>query len=333
MDLFLSRQEIRRLCRATVGDSTDESVSSQQTVQINALIDAAAHKVSGICRWLSLQRRATVGIDQEQQVMGYQQIEMARWLQENYPSQYLPFTYGTPADSFDPPDLPQANLQYVGPGNIVEVAIWDQKVQRYYKLQRAIIPVEHDEDRWTVNAAETALADAAAGDSAATIATDVAAQKALSVSREGTAQIYDPRIDGIHLWPILDKRYCLRVSYTISPSWEYHQQVLLPAQIDQIPSCVDALAIQYQVIADMYAQQGDVLQASRYCEDDNTGLGGKGRFWQRIRQLKGFQNTGERIALDDTCVMDEDRNLPARVIPRWDLRAIPTSNATFSGSD
>jgi hypothetical protein len=325
MDLFQSRLECRRLIRAAVGDSTDELVSSQQTVQVNALIDQAAHKVAGESRWLALQRRASVGIDTAQELLGYQAIEQAYWLELNYASQYLPLTYGTAADSFNPSDLATADLKYIGPGNIIEVAVWNQDERRYYKVPKARIPIDQDMDRWAKAAQEAQRLGVLNGDTAAEINASISAETSLSEAQRGLVQWCQPRLDGIHFWPISDQRRVLRVQYVISPSWEYHAQVLTPTQIDQIPSAVDALAIQYQVISDLFAQQGDEFQSLRFCNDDGVtknGQRGTGKFWDRIRQLKGWQNTGERIAMDRNCTFDEDTDTPDRTIPNWQLGPI-----------
>ena len=325
MDQFLSRQEIRRLARAMVGDSTDELVSSQQTVQVNALIDAAAIKVAGECRWLATQRRASLGIDTAQEVLSYQAIEQAYWLEQHYPSQYLPLTFGTAADTFNPADLATADLKYIGPGNIIAVAVWDQGARRYYPVGKAKIPIDEDLDRWVKNAQEAQVLGTFNGDTAAEINASVQAETSLSEAQRGLVQWCHPRLDGIHFWPISDQRRVIRVQYEISASWNYYAQVLTPAQIDQITSSVDGVAIYLQVISDLFAQQGDTMQSERFCNDDGvtpSGKKGTGKFWDRIRTLKGRQNTGEAIAIDKSCTFDQDQDLPERTIPRWDLRPI-----------
>lgn len=259
MDQFLSRQEIRRLVRAIIGDSTDELVSSQQTTGVNAIIDAVAVEVASMSRWLTTQRRAELGLDIDQEVVGYQAIEEARWLEANYPSQYLPLTYGTPSDTFAPADLLTASLQYVGAGNIMEVAVWDRDARRWYKLRKNIIPIDQDKTRADKAAQEGALLDAADGLTTTEINDNIDAETALNVADRGIPICYEARADGIHIWPRADIRYVLRVAYVISPSWEYHQQVLTPAAIDQIPSCVDGQAIVAGACSDLFAQQGDVL--------------------------------------------------------------------------
>lgn len=337
MDQYLSRQEIRRLCRATVGDSTDELQSSQQTVQVNALIDQAAAKVQAQCRWLSAQRRASVGLDIDQEVLSYGAIEQAYWLDLNYGSQYRPLTFGTPADTFYPADLAIADLKYIGPGNIIEMAITcDPEARTYVRLPKVIITLDQDTDRADSTSAEQGLLARANGDTQAEINATVQSESDLVHSYRRQPCYAECRADGIHLDARTDIRRVLRFNYVISASWEYHAQVLNPQQIDQIPSSVDALAIQYQVISDMYAQQGDVFQSQRYCNDDAytpNRQKGTGKFWERIRELRGYQNSGQRIALDDSCTFDEDRDLPDRVIPRWLNVAQPRSNAIFLGSN
>ena len=322
MDQFLSRQEIRRLVRSIVGDSTDELVSGQQTEGINAQIDAAAVEIAGMSRWLSLQRRAELALDINQEVLGYEQIEQAYWLEQNYSSFYMPLTYGTAADSFAPAGLATANLQYVGPGNIIKVAIWNKEARQWYNLPKNVIPVDVDLSRGEKEAQEGALLDTLAGLTTTKINANIKAATATSVADRGIPVCCEARIDGVHLWPRTDVRRVIRIAYVISPSWEYHQQVLTPAQIDQIPSSVDGQAIIHAVCSDIYAQQGDQMQSMRYRNDEGylrNGQRGTGKFWNRIRELKGYQNTGESVPLDDTCTFDQDSDRPERTIPRWDL--------------
>jgi hypothetical protein len=322
MDLALSRQEIRRLCRSVIGDATDELISSDQNEQINALIDSAANAVASKCRWLALQRRAEVGLDENQELLSYTAIETAYWLEQHYPTQYLPLTYGTAADNFNPADLASANLAYIGPGNITNAAIWSQEARRYYPVRRITIPIEQDQDRYAKNVQEQVKLDTLAGKSPADIAADVASETALSKAQRGQQVACEPRADGIHWWPIPEERRVCRIAYTVNPGWQCHMGVLPIAQIDQIPSNVDGLAIQFRVLSDMYAQQGDSFQSKRYCDDDNQ----KGQFWDRIRQLRAAQATGEAIPLDSSCTFDDDRDLPERTIPRWNLRPIYRGN-------
>lgn len=316
MDLFLTREEIRRIIHATVGDSTDGLITVQADDQMNAVIDNAATWVAGQCRWLALQRRATLRMDQEQTVVPYADIEKAYWLEQHYSSQYLPLTYGTPADPFNPPDLATADLKYVGAGNIIEVAVWDQDSRRYYPLPKTIIPLSEDQDRWTKNAQEVQRQDAFAGKTPAQISADVASEVSLSKARRAISQVIECRRDGLYPWPIPDKQYVIRVAYTISPSWGYHRQVLGNPQIDCIPSSVDAQAIIYAACEDIFGHQNDDQQTERY----------EKKKLDRINQLRAAQNTGQRIALDSSCTFDGDRDLPERSIPRWDLRPIYRSS-------
>jgi hypothetical protein len=337
VDILLSRQEIRRLCRATVGDSTDELQSSQQTVQVNALIDQAALKTQSQCRWLQLQRRASIGVDIGQSVISYAAIEQAYWLEQHYPSQYLPLTYGTAADSFAPADLATADLKYINAGNIIELAIWDPDSRRYVRLPKRIITVDQDyTERDDKSPQEQRLLSIAAGDTAAETNAIVTSEREMAEAQRGIPCSAQCRADGIHLDRPNEIRRVIRVAYVITAAWGFHQQVLSPQQIDQIQSCVDAMAIQYRVISDMYAQQGDEFQSRRYCDDTGYTVSrqkGTGMFWDRIRELRGDQNSGERIAIDDTCRFDEDRDLPDRVIPSWDNRAQLRSTARYLGSN
>lgn len=343
MEQFRSRQESRRLCRATVGDSTDELQASQQTVQINALFDQAAASVQEKCRWLSTQRRASVGIDAGQEVLSYAAIEQAYWLEQHYPSQYLPLTYGTAADTFNPADLVTADLKYIGPANIIDLAIsggdttsdssQTGNTRAYRKLPRVIITVDYDLDREQKLPQEVGLITAAAGGTQAEVNAAVTAESDLSTANRGCPTYAECRADGIHFNIINDVRRVVRISYVIVAAWEYHAQVLSPTVIDQVVSVVDSVAIEYAVISDLFAQQGDQLQSLRYRNDEGNNGKGTGKFWDRIRSLRGFANTGQRIAIDDSCTFDQDRDLPDQIIPNWNNTARLTSNAQFLGSN
>ena len=338
MDQFRSRLESRRLCRATVGDSTDELQSTQQTSQINALFDQAAAKVQEKCRWLSTQRRASVGIDAGQRVLSYAAIEQAFWLEQHYPSQDLPLTYGTAADGFNPSDLATADLKYVGPANIMDIAVSGAdtttngsqtgNTRSYISIPKRIIQVSFDLDREEKLPQEVGLIAAFNGKTQTQINAAVKAESDLSTANRGMPMSAECRSGGIHFDIINDARRVIRVSYVIVASWEYHAQVLTPAVIDQVVSVVDSVAIEYQVISDLFAQQGDQLQSMRYCNDERQ----TGKFWDRIRALRGFQNTGERISLDSTCTFDQDRGFADQGIPRWGTQPRTSSNAMFLGS-
>jgi hypothetical protein len=339
VDQFRSRLESRRLCRATVGDSTDELQSTQQTAQINALFDQAASKVQEKCRWLSTQRRASVGIDAGQRVLSYAAIEQAYWLEQHYPSQYLPLTYGTAADGFNPADLATADIKYIGPANIMDIAVsgadttsngsQTTNTRSYIRIPKAIIRVDFDLDREEKLPQETGLIAAFNGVTTAEVNDAVAAESALSTANRSIPTYAECRADGIHFNTINDARRVVRISYVIVASWEYHAQVLTPAVIDQVVSVVDSVAIEHQVISDLFAQQGDQMQSMRYCNDERQ----TGKFWDRIRALRGYQNTGERIALDSTCTFDQDRVSADQSVPNWNNSPRTTSNAQFRGSN
>jgi hypothetical protein len=346
VDQFRSLQESIRLVRATVGDSTDELQSSQQTDQIMALFDAAASKVQGLCRWLSTQRRASIGIDPGQEVLSYAAIEQAYWLEQHYPSQYLPLTYGTAADTFNPADLATADIKYIGPANIIEMAIsgadttsdgsQSRNTRQYVRLPKVIITVENDLDREVKLPQEAGKITAFNGGTAAEVNAAVTAESDLSTANRGCPTYAECRSDGIHFNVINDARRVIRINYAIVASWGYHAQVLTTTQILQLVSVVDSVAIEHQVISDMFAQQGDQLQSLRYCNDEGrtpAGAKGTGKFWERIRSLRGYQNTGQRIALDDSCTFDQDRDLPDICLPNWANYPRLTSNAQFLGSN
>lgn len=332
MEEYLTRQEIRRLCDSVVGNSTDGLVNSQQVDQMNAWIDLGAQKVAEQSRWIALKRRSQVWCDQESTLIPYSDIEKAYWLGDTFGSQYRPGTYNTPADPWQPlpDDLAKMATAWIGAGNIIEVAVWDSTANEYQPVDIATIPAAYDQSRLPQIAAETQLTDIYNGVTAKQTAADVNAATGQMQAARGMPRYLEPRLNGLVPWPLPDKRYVLMVRYAISASWSYYEGTrgggLSPLMVDQIPSRVDGVAIQHFVINKMYLQQGDMASANAYRQDNASGQDGTGEFWSRIKALKGWQNTGQRIPIDSSCTFDEDnRDARGRSIPRWNNVAISRS--------
>ena len=308
MELFITREEIRQVCMATVGNSTNAAINEQARQQIDAYIDKAALKVAGGSRWISIRRRASLPINQDQITVDYSSIELARWLEQTFGAQYLPLTFGTSADPFHPL-TGSADIKYIGPSGIMKVAVWDQDARRYYDCPILINPTEQDQDRWVKSPDEQRLISIDRGDTPAATQSVVQNEVKLKNEQRARPQFVDKTSGGLKFWPIPDKRYVIHVEYVISPTWSYHQQTLTLAQIDQIPSSVDAEAIINLVCADLYAQQGDDFQVQRY----------EAKAAERIQIIRGWQSTGERVAIDQTATFDDGEEQLERVLPRWDL--------------
>lgn len=312
MDLFLSRQEIRRQILATTGYTTDGVLGSQDTQRVNALIDQASLMVAAQCRWISARRVVQVGLEPNTQDISYRFLEQAHWMAGKYPTLYNPLTYGTPADTWVPTDLATAPIGNVGPGGVYEIAYWDPEVREYTKIPRLTHPVAVSQDRLLKYPAEVEKQSVYAGDDSATTAEKVSQAVAEADARRTRPYSYEARTSGIRLWPLLDTRYVLNVSYDVTPTWQYAFASLGAEAIDQQLSIVDGLAIVFYVCAEMYAQQGDDYQAKRY----------EGRAVQRIMDLRGRQNTGESIPLDSEATFDLEHANSDRYLPRWDLGPI-----------
>lgn len=319
MDMFLSRQEIRRRIYAATGLSTDALQSQEEIERTNELIEQAAAEVVAECRYLNMKRRSTSWIEEDETVLDYGRIEMAYVLKKAYPSLYHPGTYGTPADPWVPTDISTLPIMNVGPQGILEVSYWDADTNTYRPLKPAHLQAQNDVDRWADLASEAQLNSVYAGDTPIETAAAVAAADAQRVQARGHPQTYELLSEGVVIWPVPDKRYVIRVHYCTTPSWMYHNQNLNMAYIDQIPSQCDALAIVYKVCGEVFAQQGDNLQTQRFVGDGGSSRFTSGKYGKRICDLRARQDTGESIALDREATMDTDNNSDERILPRWNL--------------
>lgn len=319
MDMFLSRQEIRRRIYAATGLSTDDQQSSEEIERTNELIEQATAEVVADSRWLNLSRRATVWIEEDSTLVDYDRIETGYALKKKYPSLYHPGTYGTPADTWVPSDLATLPKSNVGPEGVLEVSYWDEDSLIYRPIRPGHLTAQFDVDRWQDVTAETQLNSVYNGDTPAETTAAVDAMEAKRIAARGYPQTYELLAEGISIWPIPDKRYVIRVQYTITPSWMYQNQTLTSAYIDQIQSACDALAIIYKVIGGLFAQQGDNLQMSRYIGDGTSDNRAGGMYGKRICALRARSNTGESIPLDREATFDTDNNSDERMAPRWNL--------------
>ncbi len=71
MEIRLSRREIRRLCRAVLGQAEAEATAGNTASQFNAFLDLASLEVHGLGPWLSAEGRVTVDLGQEQYRIPY----------------------------------------------------------------------------------------------------------------------------------------------------------------------------------------------------------------------------------------------------------------------
>jgi len=308
MDLFLSRQEIRRQIFQSAGYTSDALLGSQEYNRVNLLIDDASLKVAGMSRWISLQRRASVPLDMDQQAISYRLLEECYWSEKKYPNQFHPGTYLSPADTWIAPDLATFPISNVGPGGIIEAVYWDDQKYEYVPMIKAITATRFDQDRWSDLTAETQLNDVFNAVSAATLASDISGVDVLRQNNRGRPYTYEPSQDVCNIWPIADKRYVVRIAYNVTPAWMYNQQSN-DTVLDQMVSVVDAKAIVYYAVSEMYAQQSDDYQSTRWEKKGN----------QRISDLKGWQNTGEGVIADTEAAFDDDYESNDRRIPNWNL--------------
>jgi hypothetical protein len=110
MEILLTRGEIRTLLRASLGQTTDESLGAQTAPQYNAFIDLAHLKALSDCRWVSsLSRTTTIALTTGQFV--------------------VPWPTG------------------FTPGDLLEASIWDATKKTYTPLEKRSIPTAADTDQ------------------------------------------------------------------------------------------------------------------------------------------------------------------------------------------
>lgn len=107
METHLPRNEILRLVRSLLGIQTTSGLAVQVYEQHTTAVQMAAAKVAQDCRWVNAQKRVTVTLGAQQNVIDY----------------------------------PEA----VGPGSVIDIAIYF--TDRYIPLTPRVIPVETDTDQ------------------------------------------------------------------------------------------------------------------------------------------------------------------------------------------
>lgn len=111
-ETFANRAELRRRLLARMGSTTDTTVYSQATEQLNEFLREAAQMVRDACEWKD------------------KLVDFA-------------FTTGTDEAFYNYP----ANT---GPGDIVRVARWDDDAKEYVQLdRRVILPILENDPDWT----------------------------------------------------------------------------------------------------------------------------------------------------------------------------------------
>lgn len=106
MELFLSREEMRRRLQARVGHLAGDGQAPLIRDQFNEYLRAAAQEVYTRCAWARTMREARVSVGIDQRVV-------------NYPTG-------------------------AGPENVFAIGVWDQT--RYVPLRRTTIPVHLDDE-------------------------------------------------------------------------------------------------------------------------------------------------------------------------------------------
>jgi hypothetical protein len=123
VELYLSRTEIRRQVAAFLGETTSTAQASQVQNQRNAIIDSAAIQAHADCRWVTAQRRVTVALGIQQNVL-------------NYPTQ-------------------------CGAGGVLALALYDPAALAgsanagYVKLEKRQAPVEASQDQQQITGGDT----------------------------------------------------------------------------------------------------------------------------------------------------------------------------------
>lgn len=182
MELHLSRTEILRQVRSLLGIQTDNTIATQVHEQHVVAINIIAAKAAQECAWVNAQRRLTVVLQAEQKSV-------------NYP-------------------------ESCGPGNVRAIAVYD--ADRYWPLERGIIPVHADQDQEQIEGGDT------------------------FDGVQGRPAVYEQRAQ-IELWPYSDEQYPLRIDY-VAP-------ITMP--LEGTVSIIDANLIIHGTVSMIAQQMGD----------------------------------------------------------------------------
>lgn len=115
---------------------------------------------------------------------------------------------------------------------------------------------------------------------------------------KGRPQFFEQRLQ-VQIWPYTDQAYKLRLSYTII------KQFLADTQTTPC----DALLVIYFAAFLVANAQGD--QAASQAETFSN------MYRDRMQDLRAWQNTGEKVAIDNSAAFDEDEMFEDR-LPQWD---------------
>lgn len=297
-ELYLPRQEIRRLILAKLGMWTTAKASAQIAPQLNAQIDAAALQAAEDSReWLSLRRRASVPLDVGQEVIGYRTIADAYAWEQAWPNEYIPRTYGTEADPWQPPEI--LSIQVPRGDGIMEVVILVENGRGYRRMERKRQHLS-DDPSW-VDTHVQAEATESGNDPDA-----ITAAQAIVDASLAEPSTFECRHDGVHVWPRPSRRCVFRIEHTINPSWGVPIGNETETDLDQRDSVVDAYLIIHAVCAEQRDHQGDTSSRDTH----------RSAYINRLGALRGFQHAGEQWHLDSDAAFDSTGSL---ALPNWDL--------------
>ncbi len=120
MEIFLTREEIRRRLQARLGHVTGDGQAPLIQTAFNEYIRAAALEVYTRCQWIRSQRESFISIGIDQRLFNY------------------------PANT--------------GPENILSIGLWDEAAQQYRTLRRTPIQVKLDDEPLVAIGGDTSAA-------------------------------------------------------------------------------------------------------------------------------------------------------------------------------
>ena len=186
----MPRSEVVRLVHAHLGEQTSFALGSQTSEQTLAAVQSSTFKVMQDCAWVTTLTQVTVDLGAEQNVL-------------NYPAG-------------------------VNAGSVTGLAVYDTDAQRYYAMEKRIIPVWASQDQ----------AQIAGGEQFDSV--------------QGTPRFWQ-ELTQIKLWPYSDKAYKVRI--------EYRANATLP--LDSSVSLTDGPLLVYMA-ASMVATQRENFDMAKY---------------------------------------------------------------------
>jgi hypothetical protein len=294
MEVHLTRKEIRRQVLGLINQTTDDLLTARVKTQTNTVIDAAAHWVAAFADWYCVERKSSIRIDAGDDTVSYYNIERNYWLAINYPNDFRPLTYGTPADTWVTNVTPV--IKPIGSGGILDVVAWDDDANQWSILKPGRLPSTVEMERLRLRPSEEQKIATYEGDSPSEVAERMDAKTANLENVRGFPTHYEAEHDKIRVFPPVREDIVIRVKYKVFPTWLTHSQSMSDSQLDLVESVIDSMAIIYKTASMIYLHQGDVSNARYY---DGMAL-------ERCKELRAAMNSDGAIRFDPNVTFEDE---------------------------